>query len=170
MRATLFQMAPLKALGIYGVQAFFFQKHWSVIGVSIYRIVRNIFNRGMIDETICLTLIVLIPKQDKLEGFNHFRPISLCNTIYKIITKVIANQFKLIMDKLVTPMQSSFVPGRHITNNIIVTQEAVHSMKRMKGKDGYMAVKIDLEKAYDRLIGISFFILYKTLAFLLEYL
>ena len=96
-------------------------------------------------------MIVLFPNQDKPEGFNHFRPISLCNTIYKIITKVIANRFKIIMDKLVTPMQSSFVPGRHITDNIIITQEVVHSMRRMRGKDGYMAVKIDLEKAYDRL-------------------
>ena len=104
VRAALFQMARLKAPGIDGVHAFFFQKHWVVVGVSICRIVRNIFNRGMIDETICRPLIVLIPKEDKPEGFNHFRPISLCNTIYKIITKVIANRFKSIMDKLVTLM------------------------------------------------------------------
>ena len=77
--------------------------------------------------------------------------ISFCNTIYKIITKSIANRFKLIMNKLVTPMQSSFVPGRHITDNIIITQEIVHSMRNMKGKDGYMAVKVDLEKSCDRL-------------------
>ena len=55
------------------------------------------------------------------------------------------------MDKIVTLMQSSFIPGRHITDNIIVTQEVMHSIRRMRGKDGYMAVKIDLGKAYDRL-------------------
>ena len=147
----------------------FFKNIRGVVGVSICRIVRNIFNGGTIDDTICCTLIILIPKQDKPEGFNHFRPISLCNTIYKIITKIIANWFKLIMDKLVTPMQSSFVPGRHITDNIIVTQEVVHSMRRMRGKDGYIAVKIDLEKAYARLIRILFLILYKTLAFPPDY-
>ena len=96
-------------------------------------------------------LIVLIPKKERLEGFNYFRPISLCNTIYKSITKIIANGFKVVMNKLVNLMQSSFVPGRHITDNIIVIQEVVHSMRKMKGKVGYMALKVDLEKAYDRL-------------------
>ena len=48
-------------------------------------------------------------------------------------------------------MQSSFVLGRHITDNIIVTQEVVHSMRKMRGRDRYMAIKVDLEKAYDRL-------------------
>ena len=67
VRAALFQMASLKASGIDGVQAFFFQKHWGVVGVSICRIVRNIFNGGVIDESICRTLIVLIPKQDNLK-------------------------------------------------------------------------------------------------------
>ena len=57
----------------------------------------------------------------------------------------------MIMNKIVTPMQSSFVPGRHITDNIIITQEVVHSMRTMRGREGYMAVKVDLEKAYDRL-------------------
>ena len=53
------------------------------------------------------------------------------------------------MNKVVTPMQSSFVPGRHIPNNIVITQEVVHSMRQMKGKDGFMAVKVDIKKAYD---------------------
>ena len=62
-----------------------------MVGDSICRIVKNIFNGGTIDEAICRTLIILIPKHNKPEGFNHFRMISPCNTIYKIITKVIAN-------------------------------------------------------------------------------
>ena len=55
------------------------------------------------------------------------------------------------MEKLVNPIQSKFVPGRHITDNIIVTQDIAHSMGKMTRKNSYMTIKVDLEKAYDRL-------------------
>ena len=148
---AVFQMSPLKAPGMDGIQALFFQKHWSVVGESLFLAIKDIFDGGSIDEAVCKTLIVLIPKKDKPENFSQFRPISLCNTFYKIITKIIANRFKVIMNKVVAPMQSSFVPGRQITDNIIITQEVVHSMRTRKGRVGFMAVKVDLEKAYDRL-------------------
>ena len=144
-------MGLLKALGVDGIQALFFQKHWNVVGESLFSTVKDIFDCGSIDATVCKTLIILIPKKDKPENFSKFRPISLCNTFYKIITKIIANRFKVIMNKVVAPTQSSFVPGRHITYNIIITQEVVHSMRTMRGRDGFMAMKVDLEKAYDKL-------------------
>ena len=62
-----------------------------------------------------------------------------------------ANRLKIIMPKLIDPMQSSFGPGRHITDNIIIAKEALHSMRSNKGKVGWMAIKVDLEKAYERL-------------------
>ena len=91
------------------------------MGEPLFIAVRDIFDGGSINATVCNTLIVLIPKKDKPENFSHFRPISLCNTFYRIITKIIANRFKMIMNKIVAPMQSNFVLGRHITDNIIIT-------------------------------------------------
>lgn len=67
------------------------------------------------------------------------------------ITKVIANRIKLILKDIIAPIQCSFIPGRHSTNNVIIAQEAIHSMVNKKGKKGWMAIKVDLEKAYDRL-------------------
>lgn len=55
------------------------------------------------------------------------------------------------MKKLVAPTQCSFVPGGHSSDNIIIVQEVIHSMKRRKGLKGFMAIKVDPEKAYDRL-------------------
>ena len=141
IRVAVFQMGPLKSPGVDSVPALFFQKHWSSLGRPLCEMIRNIFNGGEFDVEICKTVIVLIPKNEKPESFSHFRPISLCNTVYKIITKVIANRL----------MQSSFVPGRHIVDNIIITPEVIHSMTRMKGKEGFMAIKMDSEEAYDRL-------------------
>ena len=80
-----------------------------------------------------------------------YRPISLYTVAYKTITKIIANRLQDILPDLIGPHQMSFVPGHHITENIIVAQEIIHSMRRKKGRQGFMAIKVDLEKAYDRL-------------------
>lgn len=78
-------------------------------------------------------------------------PISLCNVIYKSLSKIIVQRLKSLMPKLVSPHQVSLVPGRNIHDNIIIVNELIHSMKRKTGKKGYMAIKVDLEKAYDRI-------------------
>ena len=70
--------------------------------------------------------------------------------IYKLLTKVIASRLRSVIMKIIYPNQCSFVPGRQGTDNIIVAQEVIHSMRNRKGKKGFMTIKIDLEKAYDR--------------------
>ena len=80
-----------------------------------------------------------------------YHPISLCNVAYKTITKVIANRLQTILPQLFGSHQTSFVPRRHITENIVIAQEVVNSMRRKSGNRGFMAIKVDLEKAYDRL-------------------
>lgn len=97
------------------------------------------------------TFITLIPKLDEVTCMKHFRPIGLCNVSYKTVTKIIARRVRCFLHKLVGPAQCSFVPKRQSHDNIIVTQEIVHSMRNKKGKKGWMVIKIDLEKAYDRL-------------------
>ena len=71
--------------------------------------------------------------------------------MYKIITKIIVGRLRPYLDKLINLCQAAFVPGRRGVDNTIIVQELIHTMGKTKGRGGYMALKIDLEKAYDKL-------------------
>jgi len=93
------------------------------------------------------TLFTLIPKNDNLVDAKGFRPISLCNVIYKIIAALIAKRLNPLLDSLIFAEKIGFVEGRQILDGLVVTQEVIHSlnMKKQKG----MMIKLDLSKAYD---------------------
>ena len=71
--------------------------------------------------------------------------------MYKIITKITVAKIRLMLDKIVSSIQSTFVPGRKGVDNAIIVQEIIHTISKKKGRKGYMAIKVDLEKAYDKL-------------------
>ena len=102
-------------------------------------------------EYINSSNIVLILKTQGLETIGSYRPISLCNLVYKIVSTILVGRIRPLLDQLISPCQTAFVLGRRGVDNAIVVQEIIHTMGRAKGKCGYMALKIDLEKAYDKL-------------------
>lgn len=94
------------------------------------------------------TYIYLILKVKSPQKISEFRPISLCNVIYKTISKLLANRPKRILAKVINESQSAFVPGRLITDNVLVAFETMHCIDRRKvGKDALMAIKLDMSKA-----------------------
>lgn len=108
-------------------------------------------NLGTIPANINHTYTTLIQKIKSPERFTELRPIALCNILYKLISKVLANQLKSLLPLVVSESQSAFQSDKAISDNILIAFETWHHMKTKKiGKEGYMAMKLDMSKAYDR--------------------
>lgn len=151
VKHALFQMHPDKSPGPDGMTPAFFKKHWSIVGRDVFLMVENFFADGFIPDGLNISNVVLIPKTKSPSKMTELRPISLCNVLVKIITKVLANRMKSMLDTIISDNQSAFIPGRLISDNVMVSYEIMHYLKRKKrGNEGYMALKLDMSKAYDR--------------------
>jgi hypothetical protein len=151
IKKALFQMAPSKAPGVDGFTAGFFQRHWNLIKDDVVSAVLDFLNGGILPVGLNDTSITLIPKVRHPQRISQYRPISLCSVLYKIGAKCIANRLRVFLDDIIGEEQSAFVPGRLITDNVLIAYESVHALRRRKkGRNRMCAVKLDMMKAYDR--------------------
>ncbi|KAA3490640.1 reverse transcriptase [Gossypium australe] len=149
--AALKGMGPKKAPGPDGFPALFFQRFWHIVGNDVTKFCLGFLNDNQELRQINSTDIILIPKTQSPTSLANFRPISLCSVLYKIVAKVIANRLRGVIGGCVDEIQSAFVPRRVISDNILLAVEILHNFRqKCTGKKGYMAVKLDMSKAYDR--------------------
>jgi len=144
-------MHPHKALGLDGLNPFFFQKLWDSIGGEVSAAVISILNGHPIPPKLNHTFVALIPKKPKLEHIFEFRPISLCNVVYKLVNKVIANRLKPLLPSIISSTQGAFTQGCLISDNILVAFEVMHAMQGDTCSTGSMVVKLDMAKAFDQI-------------------
>lgn len=129
VKDTLWAMHLLKAPGPDGMPGIFFTFYCSIVGPQVVRFVQDYFQNGVLLKAMNFTNLVLIPKSAGAATFANFRPISLCNVTYKIISKLLANRLRTVLDRLISPYQSAFIPGRSITENIVIAQEIIQNLK-----------------------------------------
>ncbi|XP_024200132.1 uncharacterized protein LOC112203389 [Rosa chinensis] len=144
-------IGPLKAPGPDGIHAMFYQKHWDLVKDKMSDIVLDFFQNNTSLRLLNHTNIALIPKVESPEIVSHFRPISLCNVVYKVISKILIARLKRLLVKCISRNQGAFAPGRSIVDNILIAHELFSSFNKKKATSGSMAIKLDLEKAYDSL-------------------
>ena len=135
IKDTIFDMPVDKSPGPNGFPADFFKHYWHIVGPSVCNAIKAFFHSGHILKEINHTFIALIQKIDNPLNINHYRPISLCNTIYKIITKILANRLKPLLDKIINPFHGAFVKGRLFLWHM---KFFTHSTNRKEKMDGLL--------------------------------
>ncbi|XP_048611782.1 uncharacterized protein LOC125586041 [Brassica napus] len=152
IKLALFAMHPEKAPGPDGMTALFYQKLWDIVEDDLTLMVNKFLFEGTMADGLNDTNICLIPKTTRPNVMSQFRPISLCNVSYKIISKVLCQRLKRVLPGLVSETQSAFVAGRQISDNIMIAQEMFHALRtKPGGRSKRMAIKTDMSKAYDRM-------------------
>ena len=151
IKDALFPMNPTRAPGPDGMTPLFFQTFWHIVKKDIIKATKSFFHSSHMLKAMNHTNISLIPKGEHPTEVKQFRPISLCNVLYKIISKILANRLKIFLGKCISTNQAAFVLGRQILDNVIISHEYMHYLKnKREGSHGFMALKLDMSKTYDR--------------------
>ncbi|GAU35387.1 hypothetical protein TSUD_160380 [Trifolium subterraneum] len=151
LKNALFQMQPDKSPGPDGFNPAFYQHFWNICGDGIFEATKEWLERGYFPSSLNETNICLVPKCENPMSMQELRPISLCNVLYKMVSKLLANRLKPFLRKCVSEEQSAFVEGRSISDNALIAIEVIHALKRRtKGTRGELALKVDISKAYDK--------------------
>lgn len=140
-------LGPMKAPGPDGVNAALVQQQWKAFGPTVVNEVMLFFQTGQMKPNIAHSNLVLIPKIDMPTKVSEFRPISVCNLLYKIISKLLAKRMQPFMADIISNAQTAFIPGRKIAENVILLREIFHSFKKPFDDQPQFVLKADLAKS-----------------------
>ncbi|XP_071688766.1 uncharacterized protein [Rutidosis leptorrhynchoides] len=148
VKRAIFDVDNHKSPGPDGFTSEFFKSSREIVGDEITLAMQDFFKNGQLLTTLNHIVMALIPKVDVPSKVTDYRPIACCNVLYKCISKIIANRIKDSLGDIVNINQSAFIPGRRISDNILLTQELMRNYHLNKGTP-MCAFKVDIQKAYD---------------------
>ncbi|XP_028551639.1 uncharacterized protein LOC114579886, partial [Dendrobium catenatum] len=138
-----------KSLGADGANACFFKNYWNIIEEATWNAIDEFFKSGMMPEQWKETMVVLILKVQNAKECSKFRPICLCQMVYKLAASMILNIIKSCLPKVISQYQGAFVSGRSISDNCLIAREITRKMKSLVVKLGFFLLRLDMEQAYD---------------------
>lgn len=137
-----------KSQGPIGYSVEFIRASWDTVGSNVVQAVREFFRNGRLLKDLNTTAIALIPKKSEACKLGDYRTISCCNIFYKVISKIIANQLKPILQECVSPNQASFLKGRSLGENVLLASELIKEYNTSSCHKSAM-LKVDIRKAFD---------------------
>jgi len=148
IKYAVFDLNPNGAPGPDGFGASFFQTYWDIVHKDVTEVVTEFFQTKRLSPNFNANTLILIPKNPNADTIDQFRPISLENFKFKIITKVLADRLANVLPNIISKEQRGFIRGRNIKDSIALISEAINARdKRCFG--GNLAMKIDVSKAFD---------------------
>lgn len=137
-----------KAPGLDGFGACFFKKAWHIIKQDVIATVQDFFRNNRMYRAVNCSSVTLIPKHKGAKEIKDYRPIACCSTLYKIISKILANRLSKVLGTIVGNNQAAFVKGQKIHNHILLTYELIKGYER-KRISPRCFMQMDIQKAYD---------------------
>lgn len=147
LKLAVFELGRDKAPGLDGFPLLFFREFWDLTKDDLWKLCVDFFDGKVNLERINWASLTLIPKVDTPESLGDFRPISLTNSILKIISKMLASRLSKVLNRLIESEQSAFMKGRCILDNIATTKKLIFSMNR-HCSSGHI-LKVDFAKVSD---------------------
>ncbi|XP_022880540.1 uncharacterized protein LOC111397792 [Olea europaea var. sylvestris] len=148
IKEALFGIGDDKSPRPDGYTSCFFKKAWGIVGDNVVETIKEFFSSRSLLKQINHTIITLVPKSNHTPNVGDHRPISCCNVIYKVISKILASRLRPILKTIVDQAQTAFVEGKSMTENIHLAQELMRQYNRKRVAPRCLS-KIDLKKAYD---------------------
>eukprot|EP00253_Pinus_taeda_P019808 PITA_19808 len=148
IRKAIWTLQPDNSPGPDGFPINFYRDHWHLIKKYLAKMPRGIQRKGKMGGFTNSTFLALIPKENRPTSFSRFRPISLCNSSYKIFTKIIASRLQPLLPSLISENQGGFLSNRKIHDSITLVQEAIHSS--ISRQEKAFVLKLDLANAFDQ--------------------
>jgi len=148
IKQALFSLDDNKASKLDGYTSLFFKKSWDIVDSDFYHVVHDFFVSRKLLKQINHSIIALIPKSANVTSTADFRPISYCNMVYKVISKILSARLVIALAYIISPLQNAFLGDRVMANNIHIIQELLWLYER-KHVSPRCLMKVDLKKAFD---------------------
>lgn len=131
-----------------GFPAEFYRASWAIIKQDFVVAIQSFFMYGLLPRGVNATILTLIPKHDDAKEMKDYRPISCCNILYKVVSKILANRLKVLLPELIEPNQCTFMKGRLLLENVLLATELVKDYHK-QSIHPRSVLKLDISNAFD---------------------